>query len=186
VETGLPDPSTAAIPIEPDAEAILAAPVRAEPPEPVGWSDPITGTDGPHFWDRIVTSEAARVRRYQRPVTVGLAEVIGLDRVAIQWGPQVVDRILVAMGRTISREIRTSDHVARVEPTRFAILLTETDEVAAINCLERVRTACELELGAAGGDVRIALGWASPINGDLRGAIDLAARRLAAEVRHPA
>ena len=69
-----------------------------------------------------------------------------------------------------------------IDRTRFAILLTETDEIAAINIVERVRAACEYQLGASE-LVRIAIGWASPsTTSDLRAAIDVAAERLAEEL----
>ena len=45
------------------------------PPVPSGWSDPLTGTDGPRLWDRVISSEIARVKRYRRPATVLLVEV---------------------------------------------------------------------------------------------------------------
>src|SRR5713101_8460552 len=44
-------------------------------PQPEGWTDILTGTDGPRFWDRIVLSEQARVGRYHRPVTIAYAEI---------------------------------------------------------------------------------------------------------------
>jgi diguanylate cyclase (GGDEF)-like protein len=154
------------------------------PTEPTGWSDPLTGAAGPRFWDRILASETARAMRYARPTTVGFVEVAGLDRLAIHWGPQVAERVLVGVGRTISREVRSSDHVARIGPGRFGVLLTETNEVAAINCFERIRTACEFELGPASVDVIIGFGWASPpLKGNLTQALGLADKRLEADLR---
>ena len=62
-----------------DTRAAMIAP-------PDGWTDILTGTDGPRMWDRVVLSESARTRRYKRPVTVAIAEVVGLDALAGQWG----------------------------------------------------------------------------------------------------
>ena len=50
------------------------------------------------------------------------------------------------MADTIRRHARKADHVARLGPSRFGVLLPETDEVAAINYVERVRQACDLWL----------------------------------------
>jgi diguanylate cyclase (GGDEF)-like protein len=150
---------------------------------PDGWTDLLTGTDGPRFWDRIVLSEQARVGRYHRPVTVAFAEIVGLDRLAGQWGWDVAERALAACARRLGREIRSSDHIARLEQARFGLLLTETTEIAAINFVERARASCERELGATGSTVSIGFGWASPPDkGDLSDAIDLALTRLAAEL----
>ena len=155
--------------------------------QPDGWTDVLTGADGPRFWDRIVLSEQARVGRYHRPVTVAFAEIVGLEGLAGQWGWDVSERALAACARRLGREIRSSDHIARIEQARFGILLTETSEIAAINFVERARASCERELQAVGNgvpnDVAIGFGWASPpAKGDLSDAIDLALTRLAAEL----
>jgi diguanylate cyclase (GGDEF)-like protein len=153
-------------------------------PVPTGWSDQLTGTDGPRYWDRMIISEGARVRRYKRPATIVLVEIAGLARLSEQWGPDVGARTLFVAARTLSREIRTSDHIARIEPLRFGILLTETTEIAAINFVERARVACERELRVASEIVAVAFGWASPPSkGDLADAATVAARRLEAELR---
>jgi diguanylate cyclase (GGDEF)-like protein len=151
------------------------------PPE--GWADVLTGADGPRLWDRIVLSELARAARYHRPVTVAFAELVGLDGLAAQWGWDVAERALSACARRLGREIRSSDHIARLEQARFGILLTETTEIAAINFVERARSSCERELKATGDAVTIGFGWASPPDkGDLSDAIELALTRLAAEL----
>jgi len=102
------------------------------PGVPSGWTDALTGTDGPRLWDRTVSSEVARVSRYRRPVTVALIEINGLDRYARSWGIDVAERLFVQLARTMAVNVRSSDHMARVERTRFGLLLTETDEIAAI------------------------------------------------------
>jgi len=150
---------------------------------PDGWADILTGADGPRLWDRIVLSEQARVARYHRPVTVALAELVGLDGLAGLWGWDVAERALAACARRLGREIRSSDHIARLEQARFGILLTETTEIAAINFVERARSSCERELKATGDAVRIGFGWASPPDkGDLTDAIGIALTRLAADL----
>jgi diguanylate cyclase (GGDEF)-like protein len=162
-----------------DAIPVITGPVDA----PTGWSDPKTGTDGPRFWDRLILSEAARVGRYKRPVTVVLVEIAGLIAIGKLWGPRVAEHTLAAAARTLSKEIRTSDHIARIEPLRFGLLLTETTEIAAINFVERARAACERDLTMGAEVVKVAFGWASPPSGgDLADALALAARRLEAEL----
>jgi diguanylate cyclase (GGDEF)-like protein len=160
--------------------AIVEAPV----PPPAGWNDPLTGTDGPHYWDRLLISETARVRRYKRPATIVLVEIAGLARLGRLWGPDVAERTLVSAARTLSQSIRTSDHIARIEPIRFAILLTETAEIAAINFVERARVSCERDLRVSSEVVGVAFGWASPPKtGDLADAVAVATKRLDAEIK---
>lgn len=150
---------------------------------PDGWTDLLTGADGPRLWDRLILGEQARVARYKRPVTVAFAEIVGLDRIAGQWGWDVAGHALASCARRLGREIRSSDHIARLEQARFGILLTETAEIAAINFVERARASCERELAPFGDEVTIGFGWASPpAGGDLSDAIDLALGRLGAEL----
>ena len=132
------------------------------PPPRVGWTDVLTGTDGPRYWDRVVTSEQARIRRYRRPATICLVDIAGYDVFARRWGADVGQRLFVRIARALAGEVRSSDHIARIGPTRIAILLTETDEIAAINFVERARASCEAHLGVDSEGLRIGMGWASP------------------------
>jgi diguanylate cyclase (GGDEF)-like protein len=158
--------------------------VEAPVPPPNGWADQLTGTDGPHYWDRLIISETARVRRYKRPATIVLVEIAGLTRLGQLWGPDVAERTLVSAARTLSQSIRTSDHIARIEPIRFGILLTETSEIDAINFVERARVSCERDLRVASEVVGVAFGWASPPkSSDLADAFAVATSRLVAELK---
>jgi diguanylate cyclase (GGDEF)-like protein len=170
-------------PADPGVQAVAVPSVSAPLAPPSGWSDPQTGTDGPRYWDRLILSESARVSRYKRPATVVLVEIAGVGVLARLWGPRVAEQTLAAAARTLSQEIRTSDHIARLEPIRFGLLLTETSEVAAINFVERARAACERDLQVASEVVGVAFGWASPPKGgDLSDAMALAAQRLDTEL----
>ena len=161
----------------PDTDARPMGGVTA--PDPSSWSDPLTGCDGPRLWDRLLASEVARVRRYKRPATVALVEIVGFDELERVWGDEIAERTFVRLARTLATEIRSSDHIARIDRTRFAILLTETDEIAAINFVERVRAAFERQPGAT----RIAIGWASPTKTfDLHDALASAEARLVEEI----
>jgi diguanylate cyclase (GGDEF)-like protein len=128
--------------------------------------DPATGLDGQLLWDQRLQDEHARVVRYGRPVTVVLCELDGLERLIERFGPAAADRLVPAVAKTLRREARRSDHVARLGRGRFGILLPEADEVTAINYVERVRSVCEMWLEAGAVSVRLAIGWAA-LNGDL-------------------
>ena len=67
------------------------------------------------------------------------------------------------------------------------MLLPETDEVAAINSVERIRRACELWLESGAIAMRLSIGWAST-NGDagLTAAIRVATDRMRQEQRRNA
>ena len=153
--------------------------------EPQGWTDQLTGTDGPRLWDRIVSSETARVKRYHGPATIVLAELTGIDDFSAVWGADAAARLFVQLARTLAVEVRSSDHIARLGAARFGILLIETDEIAAINFVERARAACDRQIRTPD-LVSVAFGWAGPTaSSDLRAAVDRATERLDKEIAEP-
>ncbi len=172
-----------------DAEALLDALADDaafddwldEPLMPAGWSDATTSTDGPRYWDRLISSERARINRYRRPATVVLIDIDGINRLEPREGIDVAAQLLVRVGRALTAEIRSGDHAARIDVGRFGVYLPETDEVEAINFVERVRVALENEIQWTP-YVRIAIGWASPTDGDLDVALELANQRLLQEL----
>ena len=125
-------------------------------------TDSLTGLLVVKEWNRIVADEDARVNRYRHPATVVIIELDGFDRLVANLGREAGDRILPALADTMSRNARGADHLARIGPTRFGILLPETDEVAAINYIERVREACDLWLESGAIALHLSIGWASP------------------------
>lgn len=147
-------------------------------PVPEGWTDPLTGTEGPQFWKRIIPTEEARRRRYGRDVTVALVELTGFDGGREWYGRELATQFFARIGRALAAEVRSSDHVARIAPARFGIVLLETDTIGAINFIDRVRIACRREFWAGSG-LGLHTGWASASEADgIGAAIILAERRL--------
>jgi len=154
-----------------------------EEPAPLA-RDAQTGLDGPLNWEYRIRDEDARLTRYRRPCSVVLVELDGLDRLIARFGPDAADRTIPPVGQTLQRQGRTTDHVARIAEGRFAVLLPETNEIQAINYVERVRTECDRWLAAGAVSMRLAIGWASPAPGShLRTAIRVAEDRLNADRR---
>ena len=135
-------------------------------------------------WSAWLEEEAARVARYHRPATIVLVELSGLDRLAERVGPAAADRLVPPVAATMVRHARAADHLAQLGPARFGVMLVETDEVRAINYVERIRTACDLWLAAGAVALRLSIGWAE-IKGDGTGeaAFAEAERRLFGERR---
>lgn len=150
-------------------------------------TDPATGLDNRLAWDRAVQQENERKRRYARPVSVVIAELYGLDALAERVGREAADRLVPAIAEALRRYGRTTDRVARVGHARFHILLPETDEVRAINYVERVRQACDLWLESGAVALSLSMGWASPgPDDDIEIAMVMAEDRLLAEHRRNA
>ncbi|HZC32908.1 MAG TPA: diguanylate cyclase [Candidatus Bathyarchaeia archaeon] len=123
-------------------------------------TDAATGLALAPAWTTWLSEEEARIRRFHRPSTIVLVEVSGLDRLADRLGDDAAQRLIPPIGMTMRRQSRASDHLARLGPTRFGAILTETDEVRAINFVERIRTACDVWLEAGAVMLRLSVGWA--------------------------
>jgi diguanylate cyclase (GGDEF)-like protein len=123
-------------------------------------TDPTTGLDLGPSWARWLSEEEARVQRFHRPATVVLVELSGLDRLADRLGDEAASRLIPPIATTLRKNARATDHLARLGPTRFGAILTETDEIRAINFVERIRSACDLWLEAGAVMLRLSAGWA--------------------------
>jgi diguanylate cyclase (GGDEF)-like protein len=152
-------------------------------PEPAGWEDPLTGLEGPDFWQRILVSEVARSARYRRPLTVVIIELEGVASLGDLWGFDVARHAVRDAAQCIRRTSRTSDHCSRIGEARFGVVLTETDEIAAINFVERVREAGPRSMPRGSDSLRFSFGWASPKQGESADAVvKRADLRLASEI----
>ena len=165
---------------------------------PVGGVDELTG-----LLDACVVHAPRRGRgrcgsqRYHRPATIVIFELDGLERLDRPAGAGRGRPRRPRAGRHDPRLARGADHVARLAPGRFGVLLPETDEIAAINYVERVRRACDLWLESGAIALRLAIGWAGTTGdpslldgacGRAPDACDAELRRLrpTARARHPA
>jgi diguanylate cyclase (GGDEF)-like protein len=175
-------------PTPPMAPALPPAALPDDEPEgPPSGRDAQTGLlDAPAF-ARLVALEEARVARYHRPATIVIFELDGLERLTDSLGGEAGERVIIAVADTVRRLARDADRSARLAPGRFAVLLAETDEIAAINYVERVRRACELWLESGAMALRLAAGWAGT-SGDptLGEAQRVAVERMYAELRRGA
>jgi GGDEF domain-containing protein len=152
-------------------------------PAPSGWSDGLTDTEGPRLWDKLLAAEEARNVRHERTGTIVLVEIVGMRDAVERWGTALALQQFVQLARFIARGIRKSDHIARIRPSRFGVLLTETDEISSINFVDRLKERCRdpRDTGAAG--LRVAVGWASPpTGGSLQDAMAVAEQRLVVEL----
>jgi hypothetical protein len=114
-------------------------------------TDPVTGLGTAVAWELWIADEDPRERRYRRPTMIGTA---------------------------VRANVRSSDRAAVLGAGLYAVLLTETDEIRAVNFVERVRATCEEWLAANAPGVTIALGWASPEGDGLAAARARAQQRL--------
>jgi diguanylate cyclase (GGDEF)-like protein len=184
VETGVTS-RAADVPNEPPGPTSVTpsrTPASSLMPPPSGWTDGLTDTDGPRMWDKLLASEQARNARHRRTSSVVLVDVLGLEDAGEQWGAGLALQLFVQLARELGRGIRRSDYIARIGPARFGILLTETDEISAINFVDRIKESCCGNFVPAANGLRLAVGWASPaLGGRLADSIRVAEGRLQEE-----
>ncbi|MBI3747990.1 MAG: GGDEF domain-containing protein [Chloroflexi bacterium] len=160
-----------------------SSPASEEPDQLGRKIDRLTGLLSPTDWNRLIVDEDVRHARYKRPATVVVIELDGFDRFVGALGQLAADRVILAVSDAIRRHSRKADHIARLGPSRFGVLLPETDEVAAVNYVERVRQASDLWLESGAIALRLAIGWASPVvDSSLTGAQAQAIERMFGEM----
>ncbi len=132
-----------------------------------------------YFQDRL-REEIERARRYQRPLSLLMADIDHFKFVNDRYGHQVGDQILHQVGAVISSCVRASDVVARYGGEEFALILPETGPTEAVELAERIRAAVEAQLfrveSAAGGANR-------QIN--VRTTISIGAAQFASDTAYP-
>jgi diguanylate cyclase (GGDEF)-like protein len=135
-------------------------------------------------FEAIVHQEDAREERYQRPTTVVMMELDGLDRLIERLGEAAGGRVEPDVADTIAKLARRADYVARLSPGRFAVLMPETDEIVAINYVERIRQACDEWLASGAIAMCLAIGWSSTAGkASVTTAMQVAVDRMHAELR---
>src|SRR3990172_7723191 len=99
---------------------------------PGTWFDDATGLPGRAFWQAVLSAESARCARFQRPATILLAPPIAFAAVVRLWGVPPAERSMADVGVKLRSGCRASACVARPGEDRLGLILTETDEIAAI------------------------------------------------------
>src|SRR5512146_2928636 len=106
------DPSGAWSPVR--GRATMGAVDVNRVPDPDGWDDPITGLEGPAFWRRVLVAEVARATKYDRPLSVVVVELEGLQELWDAWGEALGGHALHEAAQCLRRAARASDYCTRI------------------------------------------------------------------------
>jgi len=102
-------------------------------------TDALTGLANHRVFHERLAEEAARARRYDRPLTLALVDVDHFKPYNDNLGHQAGDRLLQLVAARLRDVVRAEDLLARVGGDEFAVLMPETDQMAAYGVIERAR-----------------------------------------------
>jgi diguanylate cyclase (GGDEF)-like protein len=131
-------------------------------------TDPLTGLGNLRALQRQLGILLDVRKRYQHPFAVLLMDIDGLKRINDAHGHAAGDRVLMQVGMSLRRSIRSVDTAARIGGDEFCVLLPEQDLKSAAKLAARLATAIEEEVAAPGDpSVTVSIGVAaSPEHGD--------------------
>jgi diguanylate cyclase (GGDEF)-like protein len=120
-------------------------------------TDPKTELANMKHWTEVANVEVERARRFQRPLSVLLADLDLLRDINNRQGHLVGDQMIRRVADAIRGALREYDVPARFGGDEFAILMPETTLFEAISVAERIRRAVEaIELRVTDGSSVVA------------------------------
>lgn len=93
-----------------------------------------------HFQRRL-SIELERAKRYRRPISLIITEIDGFAEFNLKHGAHHGDMVLFDMGTILRNHCREVDIIARYGAEQFAIALPETNEAGAMVVAEKIRQA---------------------------------------------
>ena len=105
--------------------------------------DKLTGLYDRGYFDMALERETRRAARYNRPLSLALADIDHFKRVNDTFGHPMGDLALQHVAGLLLGAVRSTDYVCRYGGEEFAILLPETDLSQALAMAERTRSSIE-------------------------------------------
>jgi diguanylate cyclase (GGDEF)-like protein/putative nucleotidyltransferase with HDIG domain len=103
--------------------------------------DPKTGLFNARHFATVLTDELARAERFERPVSLIMADLDLLREINNGYGHLAGDAVLAGVADVFREQLRHYDIPARFGGEEFAILLPETPYDDALEIAERIRRA---------------------------------------------
>lgn len=109
----------------------------------VGLTDSLTGVNNRRFFDQRLKEEVARAARASKPLGCLFLDVDHFKSVNDRFGHQVGDKVLWEVAGLIREQLRAEDVLGRYGGEEFSALLINTQEDAALEIAERIRSVIE-------------------------------------------
>jgi two-component system cell cycle response regulator len=126
--------------------------------------DDLTGSYNRRSMFHQLEAELSRCRRYERSLSVLMADIDHFKKVNDQYGHLVGDQALKWVANTLQNELRSMDFLCRYGGEEFCAILPETNRPGAVRAAERIRTALERQVFVIDGlslSLTISVGGAS-------------------------
>ena len=105
--------------------------------------DPLTGLANHRHFTRLLGEEVSRSRRLLMPTSVLSLSLDRYDVLLSKLGPALAETVVKYVAQILKKTSRTNDHIARIGPADFALILPHTAQVGATVKAERLRRTIE-------------------------------------------
>jgi len=132
--------------------------MRTEQLEKLATIDDLTQILNRRKFFELARYEIIRNDRHQHPLSVIMIDIDHFKKINDIHGHQAGDQTLQLLTRTITDIVRTTDIFGRIGGEEFALVLPETDKLAAKELAERIRQCIENTIFPAIEHITISLG----------------------------
>jgi two-component system cell cycle response regulator len=137
--------------------------------------DELTGLLNRREYDRIMSEEEERARRFGQPLSLVVIDIDRFKAINDLHGHAAGDAVLTAAAARIAESIRTVDRAARIGGEEFALILVQTDGTSALEVARRAISSVA-KTPVKFGDLSVAVtasAGVATLPSDARGAADL-------------
>jgi diguanylate cyclase (GGDEF)-like protein/putative nucleotidyltransferase with HDIG domain len=106
-------------------------------------TDPKTGLFNARYFEHALQNELARANRFDRPMTIVMADLDLLRNINNTYGHLAGDQVLIGMADILKKSVRDYDVLARFGGEEFSILMAETTTQDAYLRIEEIRETIE-------------------------------------------
>lgn len=102
-------------------------------------TDALTGLPNRRYFDRRLTEECERSKRYRHSFALLMIDLDGFKAINDAFGHAIGDSVIQQVSTALTRVIRSSDMVARFGGDEFAVIVPEAGQEAAIRLAEKIK-----------------------------------------------